>query len=131
MRATALAATLLAVAVLAGCGGDGYANKPKPPITMTISALVGEDQIAFSPTKFGAGPVRFIITNQTGADQKVTISTDRDEQSLTIAPHQTAEREMVLSPGYLSLDADKTTADPVEVTVGPERPSAQQQLDEP
>jgi hypothetical protein len=129
--ATALVALLLALLAFAGCGTGSYANKPKPPITMTISVFVGENEIAFAPKKFGAGPVRFIITNQTGANQKITISTDRDAQTLTIVPHQTAEREMVLQPGNLSLDADKTTANPVQVTVGPERPSAQQELDQP
>ncbi len=122
---------IAAAAIASGCGNESYPNKPRPPVTITISVFVGEDQIAYSPKRFGAGPVRFVTTNQTGVKQKVTFSTDRDERYLTIEPHQSAMREMVLEPGYLSIDADKSAADTAEITVGETRPSAQHELDQP
>lgn len=131
VRILALAAMLAATVIAAGCGNESYPNKPRQPITLTLNVFVGEDQIAYSPTKFGAGPLRFVVTNQTGVQQKVTFSTDRDERSVSIAPNQTAKHEMVLEPGYLSIDADKSAADSVEITVGPLRPSAQHILDQP
>ncbi|MBI4897045.1 MAG: hypothetical protein HY827_01590 [Actinobacteria bacterium] len=129
--ALAFVALLAVSAIATGCGNESYPNKPRPPVTLTVSVFVGEDQIAYSPRPFGAGPVRFVTTNQTGVTQKVTYSTDRDERYLTIAPHQTAMREMVLEPGYLSIDADKSAADSLEITVGETRPSAQHELDQP
>lgn len=127
---TAVAALAVAAA-LAGCGAESYENEPKPAMTKTISVFVGEDRIAFSPREPGAGPARFVMTNQTGVDQTITVASDRDEFSIRIAPNQTAKRKTVLVPGYLSLSADKTAADAIETTVGPERPSAQQDLDQP
>lgn len=128
--ATGVLLAVLAVLV-AGCGAESYENNPRPPVTLSLSVFVGEDEIAYSPRTFGAGPVRFIATNQTGAQQLVTFATDRDERRLEIPPHQTAKVEMDVEPGILSIDADRSAADPVEIEVGPRRPSAQQTLDQP
>lgn len=130
-RAAALALLLLAAISLGGCVDEEYQNKPRPPVAKTLSAFVGEDQIAYSPKQFGAGPTRFVITNQTGVNQKVTVSTDRLERSVSIEPQQTSEFKMTIEPGYLSIDADKSAADAAELEIGPERPSAQNDLDQP
>lgn len=122
---------LFAAVSLAGCVEEEYANKPRPPAVKTLSVFVGEDQIAYSPKQFGAGPTRFIITNQTGVSQKITVSTDRLERDVSIQPQQTAEFKMTIEPGYLSIDADKSAADGAELEIGPERPSAQNDLDQP
>lgn len=110
---------------------EEYANKPKPPVVKTLNVFVGEDQIAYSPKQFGAGPTRFVITNQTGVNQKITVSTDRLERSVSIEPQQTSEFKMTIEPGYLSVDADKSAADAAELKIAAERPSAQNELDQP
>jgi hypothetical protein len=62
---------------LAGCGGDdGYENALRPPAPVNVTAAVGEDRIRVSPARFGAGPVVFVIANESGAPQRLTFETD-------------------------------------------------------
>jgi hypothetical protein len=116
---------------LAACGADSYPNDPKPPAVLTVSVLIGEQEIVVSPKEFGAGPTRFVVTNQTGTDQTFAVSGERVEKSAAVAPQQTADFKVVTEAGALTLDADNTAADALDLTVGPERPSAQQDLDQP
>lgn len=127
----ALALVLLAASALAGCGSDDYANNPRPPAVLAVSVFVGEDQLAYSPRDFGAGPTQFIIVNQTGADQNVIISSDRDERSVKVAGQQSVKQKMTVEPGFLSIEADNSVGDPLEIEVGPKRESAQQDLNQP
>lgn len=133
-RAKVLATLILgAVAALAiaGCGADDYANNPRPPAVIGVSVFVGEDRLAYSPRDFGAGPTQFIIVNQTGADQTVTISSDRDEREVEVESQQTVKQKMTVEPGFLMVEADNSAGDPLEIEVGPERESAQQDLNQP
>lgn len=126
------ASALLAAVFVSGCGGtESYPNLPKPPPTLTVSVFVGEDEIAISPDSFGAGPARFIITNQTGTQQKILISTDRFDRETLVGKGQTANFKLTVEPGPLSISADNTAADSRTIEVGPERPSAQQDLNQP
>ncbi len=131
-RMIAFAAIVAACAVLAGCAGnESYNNDPKPPATRTVSVIVHEDEIAASPNPFGAGPTRFIVTNQTGAKQLVTFSTDRVDRDVLVDVQQTANFKMTLEEGFLGISADNSAANTLEIAVGPERPSAQQDLNQP
>lgn len=126
-----LALVAVAALVAAGCGSDDYANNPKSPAVLTVAVFVGEDRLAYSPRDFGAGPTQFVIANQTGVDQNVTISTDRDERNVKVASMQTIKQKMTVEPGFLTIEADKTPADALEIEVGPKRESAQQDLSQP
>lgn len=118
--------------VVSGCGEvESYPNDPKPPATLTVSVLIGEDDIAVSPKPFGAGPTRFIVTNQTGTSQNVTFASDRIERKVPVGKGQTANFKLTTEPGFFTIYADNTAADAVEFEVGEERPSAQQDLGQP
>ncbi|MBI5310733.1 MAG: hypothetical protein HZB14_06890 [Actinobacteria bacterium] len=131
LRAALLVATAILALVATGCSNDSYDNKPKTPAVLTVSVFIGEDRMAYSPRNFGAGPVQFVLVNQTGAEQHVTISTDRYERSFPLARQQTIKQKMTVEPGFLSIEADNTAAEPLEIEVGPERESAQQDLNQP
>lgn len=130
-RAAALALLVLLALSAAGCGADDYANNPRPPAVIAVSVFIGEDRIAYSPREFGAGPAQFIIVNQTGTDQNVTISSDRNERTVPVARSQSVKQKLTVEPGYLLIEADNTAAEPLEIEVGPERESAQQDLNQP
>ncbi|MGK2878622.1 MAG: hypothetical protein ACSLFF_08640 [Solirubrobacterales bacterium] len=122
-------ATVLAVS---GCAGnESYPNNPKPPANLNVSVFVGEDQIALSPNPFGAGPTRFVITNQTGTNQKVLISTEQFDREVEVGVGQTVNFKQTVEPGDLSISTDNSAADSAELVVGPKRPSAQQDLNQP
>jgi hypothetical protein len=122
---------LLAVSTTGCVGNESYPNKLRPPAPLTVSVFIGEDQIAISPRPFGAGPARFIIVNQTGTRQNVLISTDEFDRETPVGKGQTVNFKQTVKPGELSISADNTAADSMTIDVGPERPSAQQDLNLP
>lgn len=123
---------LLLAAMVSGCAGnESYPNEPKPPAILTVGVFVGEDQIAISPRGFGAGPARFVITNQTGTKQTVLISTDQFDREATIGPGQTTNIRQTVEPGELTISSSNTAADTATIEVGPKRESAQQDLGQP
>jgi hypothetical protein len=126
-----LGALLVAVAISGCAGNESYPNQPKPPAVLTVSIFIGEDRIALSPNPFGAGPARFIITNQTGTNQKVLLSTEQFDRETTVGIGQTANFKQTVEPGELSISADNTAADSLTIDVGPERESAQHDLNQP
>lgn len=134
MRKSIAGAIVVLAAVLAvsGCAGnESYPNDPKPPATLSISVIVAEDAIALSPNPFGGGPTRFVITNQTGVTQNVLFSSDQFDREVAVGSGQTFNFKQTVQPGELSISADKAAADAVIVDVGPMRPSAQQDLNQP
>lgn len=136
MRGTARAficalGLLLALAVTGCAGNESYPNLKRPPAPLTVSVFIGEDQIAISPRPFGAGPARFIIVNQTATKQNVLISTDEFDRETPVGQGQTVNFKQTVKPGELSISADNTAADSQTIEVGPERPSAQHDLNLP
>jgi hypothetical protein len=132
-RSVAGAIVMLAVVLaVSGCAGnESYANDPKPPATLSVSVIIGEDAIGLSPNPFGAGPARFVITNQTGVDQKVLFSSEQIDREVLVGTGQTANFKQTVAPGELSISTDKSAADALSIDVGPMRKSAQQDLNQP
>ncbi len=132
-------ATGLVVLALAGCGADSdYANDPRPPTPITVSAAISPDKITVSPTSFGAGPVTFLIANLTGDTQQVTVET-RDlsdkagikQSSSTINPQGTATLKVDIAEGDYVVHVKKSSIREAHLKVGAERASSQDQLLQP
>ena len=139
MRAAAAVAVLI-VTALAGCGDEGgdYANKPRPAPPINVSAAITDKEISLSPKEFGAGPVVLIVSNQTGADQTVTLQTDEiggsapglKESSDPIQPRGTGTLKVDVREGSYALSASDGSK-PAKFEVGPARKSGQDQLLQP
>jgi hypothetical protein len=131
-----LAAIAVAVALglgVAGCGGgDDFANSPRPPAALTISAAISPARVTVSPSRFGAGSIELIASNQTPTSQRVTLrssSLGRTGQQLEqttgpINPGDTASLKADLAAGRYLITARSTTIDPARIVVGPRRPPA-------
>ena len=133
----AAAAAILFASGLAGCGGeDGdYANKPRPATPINVTAAISDKKISISPKEFGAGPVVIIVSNQTGAEQKVTLQTEElggnqpglKESTDPIAPRGTGTLKADVREGAYALStSDGPKA--VNFEVGSARKSAQDEL---
>jgi hypothetical protein len=136
-RLPAVAAGLGALA-LAGCGSSGkYANDPRPPTPIVVTAAITPSGVSVSPDHFGAGPISLVVTNQTSRSQRVTISqqingqSQDQEQTAPINPQDTGTLKADLDPGRYTVHVDDTAARPARLVVGPKRPSAQNQLLQP
>ena len=131
-----LVVVVLALGVVA-CGAESdYANKPRPPAPISVTAAIDKTRIRVSPPTFGGGPVVFIISNQSGADQKVTFESDElgaetggiRRATGTIAPRSTANLKVDAPEGTYMLSASGGDVAPATIEVGARRRSSQNDL---
>ena len=136
MRARLLPAGLL-LALAAGCGNEAtHVNDDRPAPAINVTASIVDGQLNVSPTEFGAGPVRFLVTNQTPE----AIDADVRDRGQRGGHHPLAGRSRP-TPSRRSRSTRKraTTScpptdgqiEPVAITVGAPRPSGQDRLLEP
>jgi hypothetical protein len=122
---------------VSACADDeDHANRERPPASITVTAAILDGRINVSPRSFGAGPIRLIVSNQTGAAQAVTFQTDGDDPGLTqttapINPSGTATLEVDVTKGEYALSASEGEIKPATVKVGGPRESAQSRLMQP
>ena len=137
MRRIAAPALVGLSLLAAGCGSDSsYSNESRPPAPIVLGAAIGKDRVTVSPRRFGAGPVTLVITNQTDAAQQVTFETAGSgagvrQQTGPINPQDTATLKATLKPGGVTVRVQGDGIAPATLTVGRERPSAQNDLLQP
>ena len=124
---------------IAACGGGAdYANKPRPPSPINITAAISTKKISISPKSFKAGPIVVIISNQTDQSQTVTLQTQElggsqpgvKQTSNPIDPRGTGTMKVDVRKGTYEISA-KGGVEAATVEVGSERASAQDDLLEP
>lgn len=130
-RAHLTVVSLLALAVpLAGCGGDDHPNEPRPPAPIEVTARVGEKAVTVAPGEFGAGLVNITISNQSDDVVELTVEGEGVEASAgPIQPNAVGNFKLdILEGGYEVSAGPESDAKPDTLEVGPERPSAQNEL---
>jgi hypothetical protein len=137
----AAASALALVGGAAGCGSDRatFANEPPPAATITVTASIGTDRVRVSPRSFGAGPITLIVSNQSGATQRVTFETDEVAGSQggiqratgPVADHDTATLQADPREGTYRLGVADPGIEPAAIEVGAARPSSQGELLQP
>jgi hypothetical protein len=135
--ATGLVTLLTAVA---GCGGgEDYANDPRPPTPVNLTAAITGQRVTVSPTEIGAGPVVIIVANQTPKAQTVTVETDVlgaseggiRQSTAPINPGGAASLKIDMRSGRYTLHvADRDVAG-ARLRVGRPRPTSQNELLQP
>jgi hypothetical protein len=129
-----LRSAVLAAAIalpVAGCGGaDDRTNALRPPSPINVAVKIGDDRVSVSPTKFGAGPLTLLASNQSSASHRLTVDGPQLQQSSgPINPQDTATLQVTVTPGDLTISVDGSSSiKPAKVTVGPKRPSGQNDL---
>jgi hypothetical protein len=136
----AAASAVLIAGLLAGCGGESadYANKPRPATPINVTAAISDKKLSISPKKFGAGPVVIIVSNQTSAEQTLTLQTDElggeqpglKQSTEPIGPQATGTLKADIREGTYALSASEGPK-AATLEVGPKRKSAQDQLLQP
>jgi hypothetical protein len=131
-------AACLLVAGIAGCGASSdYANLPRPPAPITVTAAIIKGRVLVSPTRFGAGPITLVVTNQTPRSQELTFETSElggsqsgvRQQSGPINPQSTATLKVDVRQGSYILRGQGIR--PARIVVRGRRPSAQNDLLQP
>ena len=129
-----------ATLVLAGCGSEpDYANEPRPPSPINVTAAITNEKITVSPKEFGAGPIVLIIANQTSEPQRVTLETDEiageqggiKQSTAPINPDGTATLKVEVREGEYEVSVESGGIQAARVSVSSERESAQNELLQP
>jgi hypothetical protein len=129
-----------AALLVAGCGSENdYANKPRPPSPITITAAISSKRVEVSPRRFGAGPITLVVTNQLGKSADLVLETDNSESGQTgirqqtgpINPQGTASLKADLRQGRYTVRVRSGEVEPASLVVGRKRASAQNQLLQP
>ena len=143
MRRTAALAPLAVAGALAlgGCGSSSadYDNNPRPPAPIVVPGYIDDQRVSVSPGSFGAGPISLIVTNQTGASQRVTLESAGvtgsgpgiKQVTAPISPQDTATLKVDVKPGSYSVHVGGDAIRAARLRVGPERESAQNDLLQP
>jgi hypothetical protein len=118
---------------LAGCGGDDdFANDPRPPSPIDLTASIGANNVSVSPSEFGAGLVTITIANLTDEPARLTLEGPTDVASGEIVPGGTGSVKANLEEGEYEASAGAEPGiRPDTIVVGPERESSSDQLLQP
>ncbi|NLT05460.1 MAG: hypothetical protein GXY03_04025 [Solirubrobacterales bacterium] len=135
-RAGLLAGGAALLLAFAGCGEDDFANEPRPPTAVDLSAVIRSDAVTISPASEGAGRVQITISNQTDRAHTVTLEgEDVIERTAQIQPQDTAQILKTLEPGTYEIRAGSPRAvdigdqiRPATLRIGPERESSSREV---
>jgi hypothetical protein len=121
--------TVLGLAA-AGCGSEDHPNEPRPPKPIEITVRVDNEVVDVSPNEFGAGLTVFTISNQSDSPVELTLDGPVAAASYTIEPGAVNDDFKVeLQEGEYEVTAgEESDARSSELVIGPERPSAQDEL---
>jgi hypothetical protein len=128
-------AALGAAAVLAGCGESHHRNDLRPAEPITVTALIDGHRVKVSPTKFGAGPIMLLVSNQSGRPQHLTFQTNETgggppgiRASTPVPLHGTAQLQVSPKRGSYVVAVHDHAVRSASVRVGAARRSSQDQL---
>jgi len=111
MRIRTIGQVAASALVLTACGASGgkSASVLRPPSPVNLSVYVNDSRVSVSPTSVGAGPVVFVVTNQSNHAQSLAISRAGGSQTLAstapINPEGTTQVSVNFSPGTYTIAA--------------------------
>jgi hypothetical protein len=123
-----VAAVCVAAVTITACGRDDFENEPRPPVPAEVSVKIGSGEVVVSPKQFGAGLVNFEIANFENTPATFTIDGPTEAVSDEIPARGNNSLKTQVESGSYEASADGVEALPFSFEVGPERPSAQNDL---
>jgi len=131
-RTVAYGLALAATLAVAACGSDDFANEPRPAAPLVVTAKVDDKKVVVSPGEFGAGLVNITVANQSKDPVSLTLvgpAPEDNEESGEIPPGGVGNLKAEVSEGEYEVNGgERSGARPAQVTVGPPRPSSQDDL---
>jgi hypothetical protein len=132
---TALAIAALLTLGLGACGSEDFANEPRPPSPINLSASVNSKRVQVSPTKVGAGLANFTVANLSADPIRLTLvgpGSDDNPASGEIPPGGVGALQTELREGDYEVGAGgRADVRSDTLTVGPERRNSSNELLQP
>ena len=126
-RTRLVAGALVVGLFTTACGADEPEERGnRPPTPIVVNAAILDTQLAVSPRRFGAGPIRLVVTNQTRGTKELRLETAGRDTGLRqrtgpINPSDTASLQADLPEGEYTVTAgegDERTTTTLAVGVG-------------
>jgi len=135
-RTMLVASGMLLALIAAGCGGDDFANDPRPPSAVELTGVIKDDGVTISPRREGAGPISLTIANLTDRAHTITLEGDDVVERVgPVQPQDTATIQKTLPSGTYEVRAGSSRAvdiedqiPPATLTIGPDRSSSDTEL---
>jgi hypothetical protein len=124
----AVIAALVVVLAATGCGRNDFKNDPRPPVPAEVAVKIANDGVGVSPKTFGAGLVNFTVANLTNQTGSLAIHGPVSATTDQIPPGGTGSVKVEMTTGSYEASVDGIALRPFRFTVGPERPSGQNDL---
>lgn len=119
----------LGASVGAGCGGDDHPNEPRPPAPIELTAKVDDRKVDVEPKEFGAGLAVLTISNQSDGPVQLAVDGPTAASTRVIESGSVSNLKASFEEGTYEVTAgDESDARPASLTVGPARPSSQNEL---
>lgn len=132
MRGNRAAALLVvAAAIVSGCGAEDFPNEPRPAATVELSARIDDGGVQLAPASIGAGLATITISNQSGDDVQLDFngpSNDSNRSTNPIPAGGVSSLKLALEQGNYTIEPDVSSIASGKLRVGPDRPSAQNEL---
>lgn len=122
------ASALLVALIVTGCGRDDFENDPRPSIPAEVAVKIADSGVGVSPKVFGAGLVNFTIANLTDRPGTLAIHGPVDADSNEIPPGAAETLKVQVKSGTYEASVSGIALRPFSFTVGPDRPSGQNDL---
>jgi hypothetical protein len=116
------------VAAVTGCGSQDHANDPRPPAPVELSARVDNGKVTFAPSKTGAGLAVITVSNQSSDAVQLDFTGPSKGSTSEIAAGGVGTVQLQLKEGDYTVAPSVSSIDDGTLTVGAERPSAQNDL---
>lgn len=130
-RAAIAASAAVAVLAFAGCGDD-FNNDPKPPFPLEATIAISPERVDVAPRGFGAGLVNFVIANNSDEEAVVAIEGPVDQTSSQVPAAGNGMFRVEMKTGDYAISVNgHPLIKPVRLTVGPERPPSNNDLELP
>lgn len=130
-RECAAALCVAAAAVVAGCGSEDFANEPRPASPVELSARIDDRGIEIAPSTIGAGLATITISNQSDDDVQLDFDGPTNESNRSTNPIPAggvSSLKLALEQGDYTIEPDVSSIPSGTLNVGPDRPSAQNDL---
>jgi hypothetical protein len=119
---------VLAALALAGCGAEDHPNDPRPPAPVELSARIDDGKVVLAPSKTGAGLAVITVSNQSSDNVQLDFSGPSRGETSEIAAGGVGTVQLQLKEGDYTVEPSVGSISAGTLTVGPERPSAQNDL---